>query len=395
MRIAIFSDNFYPELSGITDSLIVFARELGKNGHVVRFYAPVYSKKNFAKIGVDAKEIEIHKNVSVVRFASLPYPTATQQGRLALPTGLRFLSIRKFNPDIIYTNLFFGTGFEALFISYFLKKPLVGTNHTPITEFTRYSPIHSKFVDTISLRFVSWYYNRCMYVTAPSSPLLKEMKAYGFIRPSQALSNPIDIASFNPVTSEEKKKLKQFFGLSQSTILYTGRLALEKHIDVLIKALVEVKKSVPDATLALTGHGVAEKKLKELVKKLKIEDSVTFFGLLEMPRFIKLYQASDVFAMASTAETQSLSVMHAMACGMPVVAVDACGLPDYVNSKNGFLVPPNNPSEMAKKLTLLLKDNELRLRLGKTAITSAHDCSAPVVTKKWETIFENAIKNYS
>ena len=75
MKIAFFSDNFYPELSGISDSIVTLGRELGRRGHVIKFFAPYYSKKNYQKINKPMEEISLGPNVSVERFFSLPYPT--------------------------------------------------------------------------------------------------------------------------------------------------------------------------------------------------------------------------------------------------------------------------------------------------------------------------------
>ena len=95
MRIAIFSDNFYPELSGITDSLMALAEELAKAGHQVFFFAPAYSRRDFAKSGFEFKELDLGANVSIVRFRSLPYRSSpTGQSRIVLPTCWRWRILR-------------------------------------------------------------------------------------------------------------------------------------------------------------------------------------------------------------------------------------------------------------------------------------------------------------
>src|SRR5665647_1224194 len=133
MKIAVFSDNFYPELSGISDSLVEQARELSLLGHTIDFFVPRYGEKDFAVSHIPYKEIEIGKGVSVHRLFALPFPAPTKQGRMILPTFLRWISLWKKNPDIIHTHLFFGAGLEGLLASFFLHKPLIGTSHTPLT----------------------------------------------------------------------------------------------------------------------------------------------------------------------------------------------------------------------------------------------------------------------
>src|SRR5580698_7607121 len=172
MRIAIFSDNFYPEISGISDSIIVLGKELARRGNMVAFYAPRFSEKDFAVAGTTPHEIDLGPNVRVVRFASMSYPTGTGQGRLVIPCGLRSLGIARFRPDIIHSQLFFGVGIEGLIASRFLRVPLVGTNHTMLKEYLKYAPIHAPWFTSFALNYMNWYYGRCEIVTAPSPSVL-------------------------------------------------------------------------------------------------------------------------------------------------------------------------------------------------------------------------------
>ena len=110
MRIAIYSDNFYPELSGISDSVMALSKELGRRGHFVNFYVPMYAREAYATANVPYKEIELGSNIKVTRFFSFPVKTGTGHGRLVIPTGFRVLAASKFKPDIIHTQLFFGVG---------------------------------------------------------------------------------------------------------------------------------------------------------------------------------------------------------------------------------------------------------------------------------------------
>jgi glycosyltransferase involved in cell wall biosynthesis len=115
MRIAIFSDNFYPELSGISDSIIALSKQLARRGHFVDFYVPKYTKENFAAAKLPPTEIDLGKNIKVHRFNSFPYETGTGQGRFVIPDGFRSITIFRSHPDVIHTQLFFGVGLEAIF----------------------------------------------------------------------------------------------------------------------------------------------------------------------------------------------------------------------------------------------------------------------------------------
>lgn len=392
MKIAVFSDNFYPELSGISDSLVEQAGELSRLGHEIDFFVPRYGKKDFAISHLPYKEIKIGKEVSIHRLFALPFPAPTKQGRMIIPTFFRFLSLYRNRPDIIHTHLFFGAGFEGLLASFFLQKPLIGTSHTPITEFLQYSPLQTKFLQNIALHFVSWYYNRCDFVTAPSQGILDEMRTYGFSRPSRVISNPIDLDNFFPASSEEQTHLKKKFGLDSFVILYTGRLAQEKRIDDIIRAIALLKEKIPEICLAITGHGDTEDTLRTLATELHIAESVKFFGTVSVEDHALIYRSADIFTIMSTAETQSLSMMKAMASGIPPIGANARGLAEYIHhNENGYLVDPGDYRTLADKILFLYQHPEERKRLGEGGIATVKQFSRTKIAKEWEDLYKEVL----
>jgi 1,2-diacylglycerol 3-alpha-glucosyltransferase len=391
MKIAIFSDNFYPEISGISDSIIMLAKELVQMGHEVHFFGAKYSKKDFKKASMPYEELDLGEKVKVHRFWSLPMlGSPTGQSRVVIPFGLRLLKFRKEKFDIVYTQSPYGCGMEALFMSRMFGIPLIGTNHTPVTEFTRYIPLSNPLFDWIGLKFMTWYYNRCQFVTAPFAGILNEMKEYGFKRESMELSNPIDLKNFFPPTIEERKALKEKFEFTDKTVLYAGRLAPEKQVDVIIRALAEVKQTFADAMLAITGIGNAETSLQKLALELGVDDSVRFFGRVDDDTHVQTYQASEAFVVMSTAETQCISMMKAMATGIPVIGADAWALPSYIgrDEKFGYVVSVGDVETLAEKISLLLKDQEKSKQMGLAGTEYVKQFSARGVAEKWEEIFK-------
>jgi len=392
MKIAIYSDNFYPEMSGISDSVISIAKELAKEGDQFQFYVPHYSRKDFLAVKLPPVELELGENVGIFRMPSVPYPQApTKQGRFVLPVLSSWRHIKRFGPDIIYTQDFFSAGIEALIVSRLLKKPLVGTNHTPVREFLKYSPVRFRYMDKLILKYVSWYYNRCRWITSPCRAILEEMRTFGFKRKGLPLSNPIQLADFKPADRSAKQDLKRKFGLSSRTILYTGRLAEEKHIDDLIRAVAIVEKSMPDITLVCTGLGNAEASLKQLVKTLCIEKKVLFLGYVEPNSFLQLYQASDLFAVMSTAETECLGMMQAMATGIPVIGANAGGLPEYIAPQCGYVIEPGDIETLAQKIIHLFENPEEMESLGQGGFEHVKQFSTAQITAKWRELFRREI----
>ena len=180
----------------------------------------------------------------------------------------------------------------------------------------------------------------------------------------------IDTEHFRPLDGRE---LREKYGIAdRATIVSVGRLVHRKGQDRLVEAMPLVLKEIPEAHLVFIGEGPHRKKLDELVKKLKLENHVTFIGRIQysdLPRHISL---GDIFAMPSRSrlfglEVEGLGIVYleASACGLPVVGGNSGGAPDAVKEGiTGFVVDGNDLPEIADRIITLLKDDELRNQMG-------------------------------
>lgn len=391
MQIVLFTDSFYPELGGIQDSVLMTSRALGERGHQVVIFAPSAPDRDFQMAGLPVREVDLGENVQVRRLFSVRVPSSTGQSRLLLPTGRRWRQLSSFKPEIIHTHTFLGAGWEALRAARHLDLPMVGTNHWAIGEFGAYTPLPTKFFSRTSVKLVTRYYNHCATVTGPSKSVVDEMQAFGLQRPSCVVSNPIDTSVFKPVAAAQRTAQKQQFNFSGATVLYAGRLGNEKNIDVLIRALPRVVAEVPDAMLALAGHGSARSRLAGLAAALGVAERVKFLGTLDKASLARAYQAAEVFAIASTSETQSMVLLQAMSCGLPAVGARWRALPEYIDSQSGFTAEPGNSADFARHVTTLLKQPELRAQMGRHATQKTTGFSIESVTSTWEKIYSDAL----
>ncbi len=381
MRIAIFSDNFYPELSGIADSVLMTGTALAERGHMVDYYVPAYSKENFKKIHQEPHELMLHPNITITRLGSLPFPTGTHQGRLVIPTGLRWMLWQKRKPDIIHTQLFFGVGLEALATARMLHVPLVGTNHTSIGTFVKPTTPGSAAIAHALWSYAVWYYRHCSYVTAPSQFVFDTMAEHKFNGPHEVLSNPIDTEHFT-------------HGIGARTgnvVAFAGRLAMEKNIDVIVRAIAIAQKEIPTIRFVLAGHGPAKDELQALADKLGVGTHIEFRGTLDQAAMAAFYQSSDVFAISSTSETQSMVLMQALACGLPAIGVRAGALPQYILPSVGFVTEPGDAEAFAKYIVTLLRKAELRTTMGRAAEESSKQYAITAIANRWETLYQSLL----
>lgn len=384
-----FSDYFFPELGGIQDSIATTGRSLAKRGHQVDFYVPRYSRRDYRRIGSEGGERDLGSNVRVVRRRSLPFPSSTRQSRAALTSPVAWVTLRwRARPDVIHAHSFFGVGLEALLNGALLGIPVIGTNHTTVAGFGPYLPISVE----PAAAYVLWFYNRCDYVTAPSRSVFAELGSSKLQPPHGIVSNPIDTSLFTSASESTRAALKTQWGLSYPTVTYAGRLGPEKNIEVLFRAVSAVKASHPTLSLAIAGHGSHEATLRALAATLGIASHVRFFGTLDQADLARLFQASDVFAMMSTSETQSMALLQAMACGVPVVAADCRALPEFVNSTNGVLADPHDSASLARILADLLALPDRRRDLGEGGRRSAEKYCIETVTDEWESIYRIVVE---
>jgi 1,2-diacylglycerol 3-alpha-glucosyltransferase len=320
------------------------------------------------------------------RLPSLPVPSSSQQSRLLVPTGQGLRSLRDFRPDLVHLHTFLGAGLEARWGARRLGLPLVGTNHWFPQGFALYAPFARDAFRRLGARGVARYYQACDWVTAPSRFTLQDMRNHGLDRPGSVISNPIDTQLFHPVSAAEKSRLKARLGLGTNTVVYAGRLAREKRIDVLLHAIARVRERLPSVSLALAGHGSERGALEKLARELGLADCVRFTGTLGHPALAELFAASDLFSIASISETQSMVLLQAMACGLPAVGARCGGLIEHIPSEAGALAEPDAPQDFADKLARLLTD-PAREERGRAARRAAERYSVSSIATAWEALY--------
>ena len=133
------------------------------------------------------------------------------------------------------------------------------------------------------------------------------------------MPNPVNVEFFVPATSAtEKKRLKGRFGAGKRSIAYMGRISYEKDIDQTIRAFGIASRDLPDTTLMIVGDGPERKRLEALAKELGVDGKTIFTGMLHREDLRDALQANDIFVTASRSENMPVSVVEAMACGLPV-----------------------------------------------------------------------------
>lgn len=178
----------------------------------------------------------------------------------------------------------------------------------------------------------------------------------------------IDTLIFHPDQKCETLKLK--LGASSSPLIISLR-NFEPVYDVstLIKAIPLVLKEFPDAKFLILGKGSEEEKLKNLAKSLGILNNTNFSGFVPNDELPKYLASSDIYVSTSLSDAGiAASTAEAMACGLPVIVTDSGENKLWIKEgENGFIIPIKSPNALAEKIIFLLKNKDIRIRIGANA----------------------------
>lgn len=379
MRIMIVTDQYPPMVGGVPNVTQGLAVDFVARGHQVSVVAPSYSAR-------DSRRIE--DNVRVYRFSSFEWPTYKELRIVFLPFLPIRNAIKKHDPDIIHIHSPVVLGNVAQILAGGLRKPVVATNHYLPTNLSRTlasDQFLSKHFSNITYSYLVHFCNRCEFVTAPTQTALNLLYDHGLHVPARVVSNGIDVNKFTP--GDRDPDILERFKLptDRPLILHVNRLSEEKRVNVLLDAVATMRTQ---AHIALVSTGPAEADLRAQVERLSIGDRVSFLGFVRDEELLSLRRSSDIFAIPSEADLQSLATMEAMACGLPVIAANSYALPELVHhEQNGYLFQPGNSDELASRLDELVLDSALRKHMGTESlkIIARHD--RVKVLEQWEEIY--------
>jgi glycosyltransferase involved in cell wall biosynthesis len=285
--------------------------------------------------------------------------------------------ILKINPDIVHAHescMPYSTATALVSKKY----PTLLTMHMVIKEWIRLEGESSILTRLITLPNERYVLSKIRNVIAVS-PYVKDLIGEMTQSKIYVVSNGVDF--------EDVENIRQY-QLDGHIIFYMGMLLKVKGVDILIKAIPMIKKSIPDVHLLIAGAGKEETNLKNLLKELNVEENVKFLGVISGKKKYSYYKSADVCVLPSRFEGFGIILLEAMACGKSIVASNVGGIPTIVeNEKTGLLFESGNVVDLAEKIITLLKDKELREKMGKAGRERAKEFT-------WEKVVERTFQIY-
>lgn len=325
MRIGLFTDTYFPQVSGVATSIRTLKTELEKLGHTVFIFTTT------------DKDVNRYEDWQIIRIPSVPF-FAFKDRRIAYRGFSTALEIaRQYQLDIIHTQTEFSLGLLGVWIAKELRIPVVHTYHTQYEDYVRYIAKGMVIRPSMVKYIVHGFMSDLDGVICPSEIVYDLLMKYKVKVEKRVIPTGIELAKFErpEITSENIADLRGKLGISnqETMLLSLSRVSYEKNIQAVLAALPAVLEENPDVKLVVAGDGPYLSDLKAQAKRLNITDAVIFTGMIAPSETALYYKAADFFISASTSETQGLTYLESLASGTPIIAHGNPYLDNVINDK--------------------------------------------------------------
>lgn len=345
LKIVIAADTYPPDVNGAAVFCYRLATAMTARGHEVHIMATRAEK------GPTITEIRPEATVHRLRSHSVP---THEYFRICLPWEINpeiKTLLDEIKPDVVHAQCHYMIGQGALAFAAKRGIRMIATNHfmpenlDPFLPFPRW---FKRIVARNSWRDMGKIMGKANVVTTPTPLAARAMLRYARLDNVLPLSNGIDSSQYELAEGEAISKNPY------PTILFAGRLAVEKNVNEIIEAL-SLMQHVPDAHLEVVGSGEQGIPLEKLAREQGVASRVHFLGHVNDEELRAAYLRCDVFCQPGTAELQSLVTLEALSASKPVVLANALALPHLVDvGVNGYLFEPGDRMDLANKLDAVL-----------------------------------------
>lgn len=355
-RVLMLSDVYFPRVNGVSTSIRTFRKDLSALGCESWLLAPEYGA------GWD-DDARLHR----VRARRVPFdPEDRLMSRhAALEAGERLRG----GYDLIHVH----TPFVAHRLGRRLARrtgvPVIESYHTHFEEyFHHYLPLMPRSLLRAGARVLARRQcNAVDAVVVPSQPMADVLLGYGVRADIEVVPTGLNASDF---ASGDGRRFRELHGIdpARPVMLHVGRLAFEKNVDFIVRALARVKQRVPTVLLVLAGEGPALDALHRRVAELRLSSHVLFVGYLDRrSALMDCYRSADVFVFASRTETQGLVLLEALASGTPVVSPAVLGTTAVLDGACGAIVVEQELGVYADAVVRVLGDEDLKGSLSREA----------------------------
>lgn len=386
MRIGIFTDTYLPDINGVVSSIVTLKGALERLGHKVFVIAnhsglAICREGDVLRLpGIELKRLYGYKMSSPFQLTADRY-------------------IREMDLDVVHVQTEYGVAIYGRQVARDFHIPLVYTYHTMWENYTHYfNPMELSGVEKLSkaaLRSISRTYgNGGQAVIAPSQKTKEALLSYGVITPIYVVPTGLDLSRFDMSRLDpgRREQLAASLGLKPSDhiVLFVGRLAKEKMLEMVIEAAAQAQDS--SLRLLVVGSGPDEAHYHEMTREMQSTGRILFTGRVDAVDVPYYYGLADCFASASTSETQGMTYIEALAAGLPVFGRRDPVLTELVTEgvTGGYF---DDAGELARKLDAFFTNGHPDM--SEACIQKTRPYTTEIFGSKVASVYEQAISDYA
>ncbi len=384
LRIGLFTDTYAPQVNGVSISLQLVSEGLQRRGHQVTIFAPKFPGYKDDQPGV-------------MRLPSLKYLNDPPIYVAVLGTPRSTWSLTRKHFDVLHAHSPLTVGFLAYLTASTKNLPLIYTYHTSITDYTHYLKVigGTSIIRHAARWFSTTSTNLGDQIVVPSPKFHRLLLEQKVKRPIHIIPNGIDLSNFKAVKNPGSFRSRLGLSPDAPMLLSVGRVDPEKRLDFLIDAFDRIADRIPDAHLVFAGDGSARKKLQEHAAAVRSNSRIHFLGMVNRAELPDLLHDATVFLSASTTEVHPISVIEAIASGLPMIAVqDEAFEGMIVDNENGHQTPLD-VGVFGDTLLTMLADREKLACYGKRSLELSEKYSIEGQVRALEHLyFESILQNW-
>lgn len=391
MKIGIFTDAYEPHISGVTTSIKMLKTALEKMHHEVFIVTANLDNNKF---------IYDDKN----RIIYLPgIKTGIYETKLTGIYSKKAMKIIKnWHLDVIHSQTEFGIGYFSRIVAKKLNLPIVHTYHTLYEDYVHYVT-HGHFnnlAKKLAIKITKYYCEKkCDELIVPTDKI-KDLfiNKYNISQPINVIPTGIDIDKFKltPNIKKEIESIKKKYKIKDTDFIIgsVGRIAPEKSFDKLLYNIKEMIKVNTNIKVMLVGGGPDLDNLKELTKKLHLEDYIVFTDKVNYDLVPAYFNTFNVIVSFSKTETQGLTIIEGLAASKPTICIEDDSFKAMIEPNyNGYLF--KNDNEFKDYIFKLMNDKKLYKDMSTNARNSTYKYSKEVFASEVLKVYHKAIEKKS
>jgi glycosyltransferase involved in cell wall biosynthesis len=364
LTIAVVTETWYPDINGVAHSIGKIVQGLLDLGVHIQLY---HLQEDNAIID---DRIEYH----ALKGKRLPF---YKEVKIGFPASRKLQQYwKKSRPDIVQIVTEGPLGYSAMRAARQMHIPAVSDYHTNFQQYSR--SYHFGLLENIVFAYLRKLHNQTGMTLVPTQQLRIELEALGFDNVN-IMARGIDTKAFNP--KHRCEHLRKEWGVVEDhpVVLYVGRVAAEKNLDLAVKTFRYIQQQKPAAKFIIVGDGPVRKTLEQN------NPDFIFCGMQRGQTLAEHYASADIFLSPSVTETFGNTILEAMASGLAVVSYDYAAAREYiVHLENGITAPLHNEENFVQQACELAKSTEHQQQLGKQAHASIQENS-------WNSVCSNLL----